>query len=69
MRSQSVITNNVLLDYVSVDNSTKNRFLCFILLATSYCFLRYLNRISGVTVSVFTTSAVDCGFQPRSGQT
>jgi hypothetical protein len=27
------------------------------------------NRIGGVMVSVFTSSAVDRGFEPRSGQT
>ena len=27
------------------------------------------NRIGGVMVSVLALSAVDCGFQPRSGQT
>jgi hypothetical protein len=27
------------------------------------------NRISGVMVSVLTSSAVDSGFEPRSGQT
>ena len=29
----------------------------------------YLNRIGGVMVSVLTWSAVDRGFEPRSGQT
>ena len=29
----------------------------------------YINRIGGVTVSVLTSSAVDRGFEPRSGQT
>ena len=28
-----------------------------------------VNRISGVMVSVLALSAVDCGFEPRSGQT
>jgi len=28
-----------------------------------------LNRIGGVIVSVFSSSAVDHGFEPRSGQT
>ena len=28
-----------------------------------------LNRIGDVMVSVFALSAVDCGFEPRSGQT
>jgi hypothetical protein len=27
------------------------------------------NRIGGVMVSVLASSAVDCGFEPRSGQT
>ena len=27
-----------------------------------------LNHVSGVMVSVLTSSAVDCGFEPRSGQ-
>jgi hypothetical protein len=32
-----------------------------------YCIHR--NRIGGVMVSVLDTSAVDCGFESRSGQT
>ena len=28
-----------------------------------------MNRIAGVMVSVLASSAVDCGFKPRSGQT
>ena len=27
-----------------------------------------LDRIGGVMISVLTSSAVDCGFEPRSGQ-
>ena len=46
-----------------------------------YCLLKWLlyaedinnsksqYRIGGVMVSVIATSAVDCGFEPRSGQT
>ena len=32
-------------------------------------FLFFLYRIGGVMVSVLASSAVDCGFEPRSGQT
>ena len=32
-------------------------------------FLFFLNRIGGVMVNVLASSAVDCGFEPRSGQT
>ena len=28
-----------------------------------------LNRISGIIVGVLALSAIDCGFEPRSGQT
>jgi hypothetical protein len=28
-----------------------------------------LNRIGGIMVSALTSSVVDCGFEPRSGQT
>ena len=33
-----------------------------------YLFILSLNRIGGIMVSVLTSSAVDCGFEPRSGQ-
>jgi hypothetical protein len=29
----------------------------------------YVNRISGIMVSVLPSSVVDCGFEPQSGQT
>ena len=29
----------------------------------------YMNRISGIMVSMLASSAVDSGFEPRSGQT
>ena len=32
-------------------------------------FCGYMNRIGGVIVSVLASSAVDRGFEPRSGQT
>jgi hypothetical protein len=32
-------------------------------------FVLDLNCIDGVMVSVLASSAVDCGFEPRSGQT
>jgi hypothetical protein len=32
-------------------------------------FFLLSNRIGGVMVSVLASSAVDCGFEPRSGQT
>ena len=34
-----------------------------------WIFLKRINSISGVIVSVLASSAVDCGFDPRSGQT
>ena len=33
------------------------------------CYLHNINEISGVMVSVLPSSAVDRGFEPRSGQT
>ena len=38
---------------------------CVVLL----CVVAFSNRIGGVMVSVLTSSAVDRGFEPRSGQT
>jgi len=32
------------------------------------CVLYFLNRVGGVMGNVLTSSAIDCGFEPRSGQ-
>jgi hypothetical protein len=34
-----------------------------------YHFYKIMNHISGVMVSMLASSEVDCGFEPRSGQT
>jgi hypothetical protein len=38
-------------------------------MSSSFCFIRSSSRIGAVMVSVLASSAVDCGFEPRSGQT
>ena len=40
-----------------------------ILITPLVSLLFLLNRIGDVMVSVLASSAVDCGFEPRSGQT
>jgi hypothetical protein len=41
----------------------------FSIFAEVEVFLFVANHISGVMVSVLSSSAVDCGFEPQSGQT
>ena len=72
-----IVLNNMSL----VNNVLYIFYLCpmlFLLNKDKLCMLLYfhllytpfnVNRIGDVVVSVLASSAVDCGFEPRSGQT
>ena len=50
-------------------NLTRLDYVFFNVYIYSLCLVFNVNRIGGVTLSVFASSAVDRGFEPRSGQT
>jgi hypothetical protein len=61
------ININVILSTASC-RLTGLKYLSVFWFTDSYLAFHFVNRIGGVMVSVFSSSAVDRGFEPRSGQ-
>ena len=64
-----LLKNYLLIDTIGRDKSIWIRPIFSINFKTTSFFPNIINRIGGEMVSVFASSAVDRGFEPRSGQT